>query len=490
MRQHSFRVPTLDPIESSESDKSDTDSLSTSLSSSTDMSSSFRSYAHATRIRESMDDSSAGYLLELAAKAAERQLREQALAAFPNDDRHTPVTHYIDRDSAESTRVNSRMGTGPVFHRRDSGFTKKDGQYAEMRRHQEKREAEREKERAAREARKRKMMQQQQQQQQQQQHHNGHSTPWANPLLVTGAPKALFANDMESDVEMARMRARARPPMLGADLRFPRCDSPESARFDVTQGCWTTRYAMRHPTQQNENIKPEGLWCQREDKGKSAAKSPLSTKASSRASSRCALWGGFCTEGDTAMPHQPSGPTGLMTPMVVSEENLRELGASGCDREEETTKLTFMRGLPPSPPPSNSGMVSLDEKLEFELEKEKSIELEFDDAFVTQVYNYLSLGYPSMARRYDAELSKISHIPIADLRRDDELPSARGYIRLGEDDEHVGTNGEGIKEVDCWRWKAMRLYVKEWARQQPFMSKKEDIMGGFGVAIRRGSWAW
>jgi len=135
-------------------------------------------------------------------------------------------------------------------------------------------------------------------------------------------------------------------------------------------------------------------------------------------------------------------------------------------------------------------MVSLDEKLESELEKEKSIELEFDDAFVTQVYNYLSLGYPSMARRYDAELSKISHIPIVDLRRDDELPSARGYIRLGEDDEHGRADGEGIKEVDCWRWKALRLYVKEWARQQPFMSKKEDIMGGFGVTIRRGSWAW
>ena len=197
MRQHSFRVPTLDPIESSESDKSDTDSLSTSLSSSsTDMSSSFRSYAHATRIRESVDDSSAGYLLELAARAAERQLREQALAAFPNDDRHTPVTHYIDRDSAESTRVNSRMGTGPAFHRRDSGFTKTDGQYAEMRRHQEKREAERGKERAAREARKRKMMRQQQ-------HHNGDSTPWANPLLMIGAPKDVFANDMDSDVEMA-----------------------------------------------------------------------------------------------------------------------------------------------------------------------------------------------------------------------------------------------------------------------------------------------
>src|SRR2546430_10441493 len=109
----------------------------------------------------------------------------------------------------------------------------------------------------------------------QQRHHNGDSSPWVNPRFVSGAPKDLFDHDIENDVEMARMRARARPPMLGADIRFPRCESPESARFDVTQGCWTARNAMCHLTQQNENTQPAGLWCQREDKGKNMAKSHL-----------------------------------------------------------------------------------------------------------------------------------------------------------------------------------------------------------------------
>lgn len=465
MRQHSFRVPGLDPIESSESDKSDSESLSTSPSSSSDM-----SFRDATRRRESIDASR--YLLELAAKAAERQLREEALAAFPNDDRHTPVDHFIDRDSDEATAANSRMGTG--IDRRDSGFTKTDMQYLEMKRHQEKREAEREKERQAREARKRKMVAHQSSS-------RDHLSPWQHPLGdLVGHGMNVFDNDISKDMEMARMRARARPPMLGKDLKFPRCESPEPARFDVTQGSWSARHAMCYLTEQaNEGLKPEGLWCPIEGKGTMASGW---SKASSRASSRGGLWGGFCTEAHGHLGIGASGPTGIMTPRLDSEEQ------SPLDRiESQQRPPLFMRGLPPSPPPSNSGMASLDEKLDLELEKEKSIEQEFDDHFVTQVYNYLSLGYPSIARKYDIELSKITKIAIADLRRDDHLPSARGYIRFGEDEDKAH---EGVTEVDCWRWKALRLYVREWARQQPLFATRDDVMGGFGVAVRRGSWAW
>jgi hypothetical protein len=39
-------------------------------------------------MRESVDEQTSGYLLELAAKAAEKQLREQEMAAFPNGDYH------------------------------------------------------------------------------------------------------------------------------------------------------------------------------------------------------------------------------------------------------------------------------------------------------------------------------------------------------------------------------------------------------------------
>jgi hypothetical protein len=140
------------------------------------------------------------------------------------------------------------------------------------------------------------------------------------------------------------------------------------------------------------------------------------------------------------------------------------------------------RHLPPSPPPSNSGMANLDEKLGLE----EIIESEFDDSFVTQVYNYLSIGYPAIARDFDEELSKISGVPVSELQQDDDLPAVRGYIRLGEDEK----NEEGITEDTCARWKALRLYVQEWARQQPNMTKSpSNVSLGWNPA-RKGSWAW
>jgi hypothetical protein len=50
------------------------------------------------RTRESCDDRFSGYLLALAAKAAEKQLQEQALAAFPNESLHEVVEHFYDRE--------------------------------------------------------------------------------------------------------------------------------------------------------------------------------------------------------------------------------------------------------------------------------------------------------------------------------------------------------------------------------------------------------
>ncbi|KAJ9652312.1 hypothetical protein H2201_009228, partial [Coniosporium apollinis] len=63
-----------------------------------------------------------------------------------------------------------------------------------------------------------------------------------------------------------------------------------------------------------------------------------------------------------------------------------------------------------------------------------TIDEEFDDGFITQVYNYLSLGYPSLARKFDEELSRISGTSITELRQDDALANARGYIRFGDDE--------------------------------------------------------
>jgi hypothetical protein len=148
--------------------------------------------------------------------------------------------------------------------------------------------------------------------------------------------------------------------------------------------------------------------------------------------------------------------------------------------------------LPPTPPASSSGyftfsgttfaatdFANIDEKLALE----QTIEEDFGDDFVTQVYNYLSLGYPSMARPFDEELSKISHISISELRHDDHLASSRGYIRLGKDGNLKDTE---ITEETCMRWRALRVYIQEWARQHPHMAEDEISRG---TAVRKGSWA-
>jgi hypothetical protein len=125
------------------------------------------------------------------------------------------------------------------------------------------------------------------------------------------------------------------------------------------------------------------------------------------------------------------------------------------------------------------------ESLDKRLSVEQEIEREFHSGVITQVYNYLSLGYPSLAHQFDEELSKISRIPIEELRRDDDLADAKGYVGAPEGN---GLDIEGACEGKCARWTALRLYVHEWARQTPAMANKERE--DWGVRARRGSWAF
>lgn len=210
--QHSFRVPDLDPIESSESEPSNPPSPITSPSITSDRS---FMYKEATRMRESVDARSSGYLLELAAKAAEKQLEEQAMAAFPNHEYHEPVHHFIDHESDDANSFSEESPGG------NSSFTQVNWELLAMRRHQDSRE-------------KRKEMETEKS------HKFGFQTsspdaetqnPWASPTA-------------NRDPELDRMRKDARPPMLGKDIKFPRCPSPEPARFDTTQGCDAVRISM------------------------------------------------------------------------------------------------------------------------------------------------------------------------------------------------------------------------------------------------------
>jgi hypothetical protein len=435
--EHSFRIPDLDPIESSESEASTPSSPSESP---LKHDHSFM-YKEVTRRRESVDDTSSGYLLELAAKTAERQLREQAMAAFPNfHDHHEPIAHYMTRDSDE-------LDSNGV---REPSFTEVNWELAAMQKYREEQQVEKEKERQADQPKK------------------AAYNPFGNPAGFLDSATARKLAEEAKDPELARMRKSARPPMLGKNIKFPRCDSPEPSRFDPTQGCDAVKTAMCYLSEQTRaaSEKGESLWCGQGNGRQTSTTPSLWSTANSRASSTHGLWGGMCLNGGDKSPR---GPTGILTPMHEKPNPM-----SPCP-----TPSTSL--LPPTPPASATDFSSIDEKLAVE----QTIADDFSDDFVTQVYNYLSLGYPSMARPFDAELSKISGIPIVELRQDDHLAESRGYIRLGKDGNL--TDNE-ITEETCSRWRALRVYIQEWARQHPNMAEEEIPFGGRGTAVRRGSW--
>ncbi|KAF2806754.1 uncharacterized protein BDZ99DRAFT_479152 [Mytilinidion resinicola] len=458
--RHSFRVPDLEPIESSESEGSIPPSLSTSPSASSDQS---YMYKEATRMRESVDDRFSGYLLELAARAAEKQLRDQAMAAFPNDDYHEPVDHFINQELDDTSVIMSsdeRESYDEAYGRRESSsFKTVNWELLAMQQHRERLEQERESER-----------------QRETQAQAGRpalaQSPWGNPasaMFTNSSANRNIIGGWQKDGELERMRSGAKPPMLGSDIEFPRCSSPEPARFDPTQGSHALKNSMCYLTEQTQQeSEPEGLWHCKET---SSNRASLWSQPNSRTPSAGGLWGGFCQAGTGNTP--PRGPSGLMTPMV-------EVGNPFEISSPPSSPVK--NDLPPSPPPSNPDITSIDDRLSNEIALQK----EFSDDFVTQVYNYLSLGYPSIARNFDGELSKISRIPILELRQDDHLATSRGYIRLGEDGN---LRDSEITEETCVRWKALRSYIQEWARQQPKMSPVDGTMG-VGVAVRRGSWAF
>jgi len=128
------------------------------------------------------------------------------------------------------------------------------------------------------------------------------------------------------------------------------------------------------------------------------------------------------------------------------------------------------------------------------LHLEQQIEESFPHSVITQIYNYLSLGYPSLAHMFDDELSKISRITVEELRKDDYNVDAKGYVGAPEGD---GVDESEVINGKCKRWEALRLYVREWARQSPhFLDEESRVRARMGVAnedwgarVRKGSWA-
>ncbi|KAG5975865.1 hypothetical protein E4U55_007548 [Claviceps digitariae] len=274
------------------------------------------------------------------------------------------------------------------------------------------------------------------------------------------------------DPKLHLMRQAASPPMLGKDLTFRQCPSPKQTKLETD-----------HPFFHNQ-----------------------SAKASKRdTTGQGGLWQGYCFRSESndgyvvpaglqganmlVTPYPPGSPrdAGGYSSQSMSEEPEHMLSSSNSSdslkvnavspsksdqrprRTSQTKGLHMLHGL-------NDRLRR--EKAQVELDEK--IASEFDDDFVTQVYNYLSLGYPAMAHSFDDELSKISRVSVQDLCRNDERQMAKGHM--------LEMNLQETPEEDrCPRWKALRIYIAEWARQHPNLDNLDPL--AWGVRERRGSWA-
>ena len=470
-RTHSFRTPELDTIDSSESEP---DSNPSPMSTSPGPDGSpitipdYEFFKHATRIRESVDENFTHYLLEVERKKQQQRLEEQALAAFPNADfGYEPPDHYINNDDDSDMEIEDRPVTFDLDEEELLDVPRRESRTREM--SWEQQEAQRHAEEAQRERNANKVT----------------HKPTQSPFWKPPRPD-------DQDPEVMAMRDRARPPMLGADIVFPRCPSPEPARFDVTQGSTALRNQMCYLTEAAEAERKrtgeeEGLWHVRTNNKQISTIKSGAVGAAKKSSTHKGLWGGLCAADEDAPMKKaglapPTGPTGLQTP---NNERINPFELAHIEGRQPglQTPGTLAAGM------KEGDLHHLDAVLVTEQDLDAMMQREFPDSFITQVYNYLSLGYPSLARPFDEELCKISRMPISELRQDDQKArlEPRGYIRLGSDFE--GGGGEGMTEESCMRWRALKLYVREWARQEKNMVKTDGVFGNWGTGARRGSWA-
>ncbi|KAL8665327.1 MAG: hypothetical protein Q9202_002378 [Teloschistes flavicans] len=478
-RRHSFRVPQLPSIpsqteESEESDGSTCTSLSTTPSAEPDN----------AELRQ--DDGkgkgkgrkASGYILSLAAQAAEKQLREQAMAAYPNERFYEPVDHFaVDREDADSDGEGigklSRSATFPP----PGGVTPPGGisditapssrreshagwDASEMRKHREDLERQRrerkEKEHTAGMTRKESVKEAPKAHthghHHHHHHHHHHKRLSTRPKDQAAQPNLIGAQ--QKDDQMKPMHKAASPPMAGQNLKFPKCQSPRQTRVDVHQYPGAPPYLGMPQSREHS-----GLW------------TPEGSK--SRQNSKNGLWMGVCAQSAQKLQGPTVIQSGLLTPVSERDDPMPSTGEESLAPEHQQ--------LPPSPPTSIGG--SKTSCIDAVLAREKAIDEEFHDGFITQVYNYLSLGYPALARKYDHELSKITHVPVESLRQDDAKANAKGYVGVPES---TAEDLRGVQEGRCERWTALRLYVREWARQQPMFGAGGGLAQG---GVRKGSWA-
>lgn len=436
-KQHCYTVPGLPSI-ASDSSEASRESGSEQVSPTASAHGSLPGENNANRF----DERFSAYMLSLAARAAEKQLRDQAMAAYPNETVHEPVDHFALSDDSRRPSIDTGMVSIDSildvrkFRRESAADLELELEY--MRRHHD--EQDRIRKLKAADIGQSKFS----------------AAAIAAKLEQPPHDRSQHIGGNQSGVGIKQMRKAASPPMLGDDLIFPQSLSPKATRCDPDQ----LPVPRTCEVDVTECEKSSGLWC-----------------ANVKMQDPCesGLWMGMCkksSHSDALFGSRGAARSGIMTPNPYLEDALAE-GRHGGEGWRE-------RQLPLTPLSSNGG--SPTHTLDKKLWREKRVEDEFDDSFVTQIYNYLSLGFPSLARPFDHELSKISSISVGAIRKDDEAAEAQGYIGTPE-----GPN-EAVSGVERVRWTALKLYIKEWFRQSSEMA--ENVPDDWGARVRRGSWAW
>lgn len=469
--------------------------------------------------RESCDEDVSGYLLAVAASEARRQREiEQAMSAFPNGVPVEGVEHFFVRESSEDDHYDPeeppRHGVSRLIRRKstDIGWAVKEmRQYAENNKQQ---------------------TQTKQQTQPKQrtagslmstddefEHIEDIAPPPEDPLWTTaarpgtssskvsesprvGAPvgsrqpevpgfrSGPFGNPFatfnqipqdKDDRELRRMRNAASPPMLGSDLTFRTCPSPKLTRLEPDHP-WPI-HGDRAEEQNRDQSEETGLW-----RGYCIAQGSEEMVPSILQAPQL-----MATPGEPLSPSDPFAAA-FTSSMALSETDSPQSLATPAKRHSKNGGIQLLPGL--------------DERLKkAKLRKELEIRIhtEFNDAFITQVYNYLSLGYPAMAWVFDDELSKITGVSVEELRRNDDNKIEKGFmlemeLMVGLGGDGSDDNGSGADEMVTPeederrsakkmppRWVALKKYIFEWARQHPDL--ESNGITGWGVRARRGSWA-
>ncbi|RMD39921.1 hypothetical protein DV735_g5205, partial [Chaetothyriales sp. CBS 134920] len=504
-RHRSFLVPDLPCIESDSGDDSEAPSLTNSRSSAES------EIAKSNQLNQ-LDKPSGSYvghyIIKVAAQTVtDQELQEQAMAAYINERPHERIAHYgFDEDDdtliSSPIRVGRLSGEKGVDVRtfRRSSQDDHELEMQSMRNHHEKLE----------------------QMKRDFKHDVAGPSRFSAAALATRHHQQEKKNKKvkpcgagEEDDDFLKMKKAASPPMLGRDLVFPFSISPKMTRCDTDQLPRPRRYESDDDDENNDRNgggkADSGIWGSVND----GCGQMWNPKVNVQSADTQGLWMGLCHYNDNDDQCRAATPThsGIQTPAYEASNPFdsapsRRPGtrSPGCRVGPRLWDAVNYAKPHQAVHLQQESVVNdhFTNSIDSKLLLEKQIDDEFPDSFITQIYNYLSLGYPCLAWSFDEELSKISRISVEELRKDDGLVDARGYVGVSEglSDCHGNGAASGEAKISCRRWEALRLYVREWARQSPGfrdssaggsnitvspVTKRANGWGG-NVAVRKGSW--